>query len=153
MSLLREQSSVLLDAAMSEADEAIAVFEDIARHVDNDDARLLLESAASDHGRLLEGLRESRRSHGDLPSLGDPERGHLRALAAEAQALLQSVVDPTDTDSVRIDRLIETLSSARDKFAQIPNRELTSSELQLIDAYRRSSEALEAALMSIIDAG
>jgi hypothetical protein len=43
MSLLREQSSVLLDAAMSEADEAIAVFEDIARHVDNDDARLLLE--------------------------------------------------------------------------------------------------------------
>lgn len=149
MSLLRNESAALLDAAMSEADETIAVFEDLAGRLASQEARQLLEAAAAEQDGIMEALREDRRAHEDLPSIGDPERAHLRALATEAQALVHSVFEHDPGDATRIEKLVESMRSTRERFAEIPSEALSATQARLISEYRRSSETLEAALQRI----
>lgn len=145
MELIRSESAALLDAAMSEADELIEFLARIESRLAADEQAIV--AGASRHQQaIIEKLRKDRRDHDDLPAVGDPERGELRAVATAVHAIFSSLLETGDNDTIVTNAIVDATASSRESFAQIPQDELTETQRSLVAEYCDSCSTLAARL-------
>jgi hypothetical protein len=134
MELIRSNSAALLDAAMTQADELVEFFARIDSRLDADDQAILADAARRQES-ILRKLREDRRMHDDMPAVGDPERGELRAIATTVHDVFASFFDTDDSDAVVRKAVIDATESSRQQFEEIPPEALTDTQRGLVADY------------------
>src|SRR5690606_4227920 len=100
MTLWKDDATVRLDDVTRAADEAAALYEDLLERVEPP-LREAVARQIRTHAALTARIAAERRSVGDLPPAGDPERAHLTA----AGAALQAAVAPREPEAAYAESL------------------------------------------------
>jgi hypothetical protein len=145
MSWFKDERARRLDQVTRQADETLTYYRDLVERLESKPLREELVGAIEQQEGLLRRLRQCRRAQGELPQAGDPERGHLQALLAEARSML--VAD--EHDPAIIDGLLETTAKLQAEVSDaLKIDDLAADEATVLAAYRDAVAVLATRLQT-----
>jgi hypothetical protein len=142
MSLLKDERTLRLDDLDIAVSEADVLYRDLDDHIDDPALHALILRHADAQADTMAHFDELRRSLGDLPQAGDPERSHLGA----AGAYLRAMVLPGDTTTHYIESLLEATSKVNLHVERALDLELDPALNQLLQDVKAANEAFATAL-------
>lgn len=140
MSLLKDETTVRLDALTSLTDETMTFFEDLIGEIEDGSLGTLLSDHIREQRALLESVVRYRQSRGELPQAGDVERGHLFAAMASARRFF------AENDSPVVDTLIESNARVREVAVAVRDSDVPPGQAALVRRIADACDAFEARL-------
>lgn len=142
MSIMKDETTARLDDLHRDGMEALGVFDDLARRIDDDDLRDLVAAHADAQRELLERIATVRRARGEMPHAGDPERSHLEAAGAVVRAALL----PGRNTTHYVETLLEAARNVERHVDAALSLDLDAQLRRVLEAFRADNVAFDDAL-------
>ncbi len=142
MSLVKDDVTAHLDDLYRKGMEAIGVYDDITRRIDDPDLGDLVAAHAAAQRELLERAAALRRARGEMPHAADPERSHLEA----AGAVVRAVLLPGRNATHYVETLLETVRKVEGYLDAALALDLDADLRRVLEALRADNAGLGDAL-------